>query len=577
MPGVLPIKIPPHTIKNPLQPCAEGMSKIAAGDSHPRTTRKPSTGFTSAAAWLLLRHGRTAEAANGESIEFFSALRKCLPDPHISGQTAARGAAQPADGKGKTRRGGSGGSADEVLSLSSGIGKHDYDWLLTPPGTPLWSPATSTSGLSAAAPSRLAKAGSASHSKTSSRLGPTGNIGEKKKPTPSRLSNCSSATSLNSNAVPPGRPLRVRTSSVSSINTASNASVSSTPLWSGGSSSPRTPGTARSPAAAATAQTRRRDRARVATTTGYVVVPSMAAPSKPRPTCARAHPNAPGVSSPRSTAATTSRHPSLPRRAGDVATARSRLARQSGGTVSTLPHPRDAHQPSSRGASSVASSSNGGVMSRLTPAASTVMAQRWRRSLAPAIAASRNVRRENSLDNGSPIHGIGQKVNGEKTRPHRAAVMDSGVTRTASLKSTNSTIVKRTVNENEGCRRPDARQHGGAGAPDHRKPMVPPLQETRGSAAVATRSRLGIMAAAASKSGSIAGGHQHGAPVAVVAKFAGPEAFPSTRYDAMLLREDPRNLTWLRGSDEDGGIDLVDSSLELFDVATGLSRSAVRN
>jgi hypothetical protein len=60
------------------------MSRLA-GDPHPRTTRKPSTGFTSAAARLLLRHSRT-EAANGESIEFFSALRKCLPDPHISGQ-----------------------------------------------------------------------------------------------------------------------------------------------------------------------------------------------------------------------------------------------------------------------------------------------------------------------------------------------------------------------------------------------------------------------------------------------------------------------------------------------------------
>ncbi|CAL4907369.1 unnamed protein product [Urochloa decumbens] len=511
------------------------MSKLAAGDSHPRT-RKPSTGFTSAAARLLLRHGRTAEVANGESIEFFSALRKCMPDPHISGHTAARGAAQPADGKGKTRRGGSGSSADEVLSLSSRIGKHDYDWLLTPPGTPLWSPATSTSGLSAVAPSRLAKAGSASHSKTSSRLGPTANIGEKKKPTPSRLSNCSSATSLNSNALPPGRPLRVRTSSASSINTASNASVSSTPLWSGGLSSPRTPSTARSSAAA---QTRRRDRARMATTTSYIMVPSMAAPSKPRPTCARAHPSTPGVSSPRSTAATTSRHPSLPRR-GDGVVVLARLARQSGGTGST-PH------QTGRGAPGLASDSNGGAKPRKTPAgmrqdgaaaASTATAQRWRRLLAPATAATRNVRREDSLDSVSPVYGAGQKVNGEKTRPHRAAIMGSGVARTASLKSANSTIAKRTVNENEGCRRPDARRQGGDGAPDHRKPMAP-LQETR-RLAVVSRSRLGIMAAA-SKNGSIAGGHQHGAPTpaAAVAKVAGPEAFPSMPYDQCCSARTP--------------------------------------
>lgn len=71
------------------------------------------------------------------------------------------------------------------------------------------------------------------------------------------------------------------------------------------------------------------------------------------------------------------------------------------------------------------------------------------------------------------------------------------------------------------------------------------------------------------------------APAAAVAKVTRPDAFPSTQYDAILLREDPRNLTWLRGCDdgEDGSVagpDLVDSSLELFDVLTGLSRMAVR-
>ncbi|PVH62757.1 hypothetical protein PAHAL_3G388700 [Panicum hallii] len=538
------------------------MSRLA-GDPHPRTTRKPSTGFTSAAARLLLRHSRT-EAANGESIEFFSALRKCLPDPHISGQNAARGAAEPADGKGKARRGGSGGSADEVLSLSSGIGKHDYDWFLTPPGTPLWSPPASSSGhrqVSAAVRSRLAKAGSASHGKSTSRLGPTG---LEERPTRSRLSNCSSATSVN-NVVPSGRLLRVRTASASSINTASIASVSSTPLLSA-ESSPRTPGTARSPAATAIAQTRRRDKARVATS--YVVIQSGASskskPGAPAPTCTRAHPT-PGVSSPRSTAST-SRQPSLLRR-GDVAMARSRLASQSSGTGSR-PQPRDVH-PTSRGASGVASSSNGTKSRQVAPAvkqggaaAASTTTQRWR---------------ENSLDNGSPIYSVGGKINDEKTRPHHtaAAAMGSGLTRTGSRKSANTTTVKRTVNDqNEDCRRQDAR-HGGADAPDHRRLAL--LQETRRS--VTSRSRLGLMAAT-STSGSISSGHQHAALAATIAKVAGPDAFPSTRYDAMLLREDPRNLTWLRGCDEGddgsfGGLDLVDSSLEPFDVATGLSTTAV--
>ncbi|XP_004963889.2 uncharacterized protein LOC101752825 [Setaria italica] len=575
------------------------MSRLAAGDPHPRTTRKPSSGFTSAAARLLLRHGGGREVANGESIEFFSALRKCLPDPQISGQNAAQGTAQPADGKGKARRGGSGGSADDVLSLTSGIGKHDYDWYGTAPDS-----SGNASLVSGDEYLRRPSANFFLDQFTRDKVlrvfvilpliqvSPTG-IGEKETPKASRLSNCSSATSVN-NAVPSsGRPLRIRISSASSINTASNASVSSTPLWSGGSS-PRTPGTAGSPAAAtAIAQTRRRDKPRLATS--YVVVQSMAPASKPKsgapsPTCTRARP-APGVSSPRSTASTSSRQPSLTRRA-DVATARSRLASQSGGTGST-PQPRDAHQTSRGRASGVASSRNGvrssrqvtvaveqGGVAAATPASTTT--QRWRRSLAPAIAAARNVRRGNALDNDSPVYSAGQKINDDKARPHRtaaAASMGSGLTRTGSRKSANTAIVKRAVNENEDCRRRQDARHGGAGgAPDHRKPAL--LQGTRRS--VTTRSRLGLVAAATSKSGWIASGHQHEAPGAAVAKVAGVDAFPSMRYDAMLLREDPKNLTWLRGCDEEGdggsvgGIDLVDSSLELFDVATGLSRTAVR-
>lgn len=37
----------------------------------------------------------------------------------------------------------------------------------------------------------------------------------------------------------------------------------------------------------------------------------------------------------------------------------------------------------------------------------------------------------------------------------------------------------------------------------------------------------------------------------VAVAVATPDAFPSTRYDAMLLREDPKNLTWLNGCGED--------------------------
>ncbi|KAL6593206.1 hypothetical protein ACP70R_031920 [Stipagrostis hirtigluma subsp. patula] len=125
---------------------------------HRKTTKNPSPSApTSAAAQLLLRRGGR-EAAGGESIEFFSALRKCQPEPRVSGQTggrqdekrfcnaAERAPGRPADGRGKaTRRGGRGGS-DELLS--SEIGRHDYDWAadcsgdasLVPGDERLWSP-----------------------------------------------------------------------------------------------------------------------------------------------------------------------------------------------------------------------------------------------------------------------------------------------------------------------------------------------------------------------------------------------------------------------------------------------------
>lgn len=56
------------------------------------------------------------------------------------------------------------------------------------------------------------------------------------------------------------------------------------------------------------------------------------------------------------------------------------------------------------------------------------------------------------------------------------------------------------------------------------------------------------------------------AAIMVVSRRA-EDAFPSSRYDAMLLREDPSNLTWLQGGDQE---ELVDAALEPFrDAATG--------
>jgi hypothetical protein len=104
---------------------------------------------------------------------------------------------------------------------------------------------------------------------------------------------------------------------------------------------------------------------------------------------------------------------------------------------------------------------------------------------------------------------------------------------------------------------------------------------------IASRSRLGS-ASTSSAVGSIARGRRAATQkgnVTVTARVTGAaDAFPSTRYDAMLLREDPKNLTWLNGcgeddADEDGicGVGLVEGSLELepFSVAvTGTSGAA---
>lgn len=313
----------------------------------------------------------------------------------------------------------------------------------------------------------------------------------------SRLSNSSSTTAVDNT----GRLLRVRSSSATLFSAAS---------------SPRTPATA-------IAQTRRRDKARRATSNALAQSRASATKSKTAgapaaPTCSRSHPGPAGISSPRSTASTSSRQPSLSRRADDVAMARSRLASQSSGD-----------------ASGVASSN--GVKSRQVPT---------------------DVKKKDGV-----------------------AAASTTTQRTGSRKSTNTTIAKRTVKEKVDCPRPQDARHGGLRglAPDHRKTAL--LREARRSA-VASRSRLGLNMAATSNKGGSTSSVSTCQPVAV-AKVAGADAFPSTRYDAMLLREDPRNLTWLRGCDEgeeDGtvaGLDLMNSSLlEMFDMVTGLSRTAVR-
>ncbi|TVU18722.1 hypothetical protein EJB05_34834 [Eragrostis curvula] len=100
-------------------------------DPQPRTTTKtkkpssPASAFTSVAAQLLLRRGGR-EANNGDSIEFFSDLRKRQPEPPASAQTERGGPGRPEDGRGRTRRRGSSAGSDELLA--SEIGKHDYDW-----------------------------------------------------------------------------------------------------------------------------------------------------------------------------------------------------------------------------------------------------------------------------------------------------------------------------------------------------------------------------------------------------------------------------------------------------------------
>ncbi|KAG8081655.1 hypothetical protein GUJ93_ZPchr0018g11334 [Zizania palustris] len=220
-------------------------------DPHPGTTtkKKPASSSasasssTSAAAKLLLRcRGRSGAANKDESIELLSALRNSQLDLRASCH-AGRGGTHDVKGK-EPRRGGG-----ELLS--TGIGKHDYDWLLTPPVSPLWSPATSAAAgdrVSAAAPSRLERAFSASHARSNSRQLPLTRR-ENGSPAASRLARSSFATtSQPSVAHAPGivfsgrpsshaRTWSYASASASSINTVSNASVTSTRLGSSSATS----------------------------------------------------------------------------------------------------------------------------------------------------------------------------------------------------------------------------------------------------------------------------------------------------------------------------------------------------
>ncbi|XP_024315624.1 mucin-1-like [Brachypodium distachyon] len=440
-------------------------------DPHPKKTKKP-WASAAAARLLLLRGGRAA--AKDESIEFFSALRlrECNPDPPISGQTG-RGAA---DRKGKARR--SAGDSGELL-VSAEIGKHDYDWLLTPPATRVSSPATS--GAAAAALNRLARPTSASHAKSNSPLSLTARR-ENRNPTASRLARSSSAPDTPALASY-GRPSHVRTlssaaSSSSSINAASIASGSSTRTLPAGSTatSPRTP---------ATKDSKARRRPSKVNQLGWT-----SNSSRPRaPTT--------GAESTRVTSSETEQRPALAamaRRANAVA--RSRFATTRSTSTGQTAH--NASRPSSS------------VKPRPVPVAA---AERWRRQ--------------------SPSTPDG-------TQTHQSASGSRGL------------VAKRSP-----------RNGGKASVVDKDKPA--PQRSTAGVAASAGAMRSGASRKPPANNSDAKPRRR-------------ADAFPSTRYDAMLLREDPKNLTWLNGGcGDDDDVDdgsyragLVEGSLEPFHVPAGV-------
>ncbi|KAF0928157.1 hypothetical protein E2562_038064 [Oryza meyeriana var. granulata] len=598
-------------------------------DPHPATTKKKpspsasasalsSSSTTSAVAQLLLRWRGRSSAAKDESIEFFSALRNNQPDRGASDH-AGRGGTP--DERGVAKRaavfGGSGDGGGEQL-LTTGTGKHDYDWLLTPPESPLRSPATNaTTGhrVSTPAPRRLERASSASYAKGNSRLPLT----RRENGTPaSRLARSSSATSQPSSAVQApgamfsGRPSYGRTlssASVSSVNTVSNASVSSTPRGSSSATSPRTPVTAKSaPAVAAAARSRHRDRTQALRVFGSVAAgqpnaSAAASRSRPSPTAVttsgtrlRATAGATGTSSPRSTTAT-SQQPVATRRGANTV-ARSGPVRQTaaGSTAkaaSPTPPPRDVNlaagafrvAPTSFSSKSRQVPASGKQRNGNALAAASTTAQRWLPAppTAATAVAGRNARREEPFAHGS-------SRNSDSRRKIDVANTSTAARRTVELSSSrgmNGGSPTSTGGRNKPTDTDVKRLWQGAAARHlisavHRD-ATPTPRSSRSS--VASRSRLGIMSVPSSGSESTTGRRStpaKGRPAAAAAASPGvavPDAFASTRYDAMLLREDPRNLTWLHGCDEDddgiGGGGQVEASLESFDVPAGSSSTGL--
>ncbi|KAG8067750.1 hypothetical protein GUJ93_ZPchr0005g15190 [Zizania palustris] len=585
-------------------------------DPHPGTTtkKKPASSSasasssTSAAAKLLLRcRGRSGAANKDESIELLSALRNSQLDLRASCHVG-RGGTHDVKGKAPRRSGGGGGEL-----LSTGIGKHDYDWLLTPPVSPLWSPATSAAAgdrVSAAAASRLERAFSASHARSNSRQLPLTRR-ENGSPAASRLARSSFATtSQPSVAHAPGivfsgrpsshaRTWSYASASASSINTVSNASVTSTRLGSSSATSPRMPSTARSVPAAAS-RPRHRDKTQALHVFGSIAGETKASsvsrfkPSSTAPTSGartRLPPGAAGTSYPRSTTAAS--HQPVSTRRGANAVARSGLVRQSAArstttTLSPSPalRPRDVNLAA--GASHVspptsrktrqASASEKQRDGNGTAAASTAT-QRWPPSTpsAAAVVAGRSARREEPVSHRSSRNSDGgRKIDVANTATARRAVgLASSAGADGGSSTTSASGRNKSTNTDTKRQWQGAARHLIAAAHAHRDPSLA-RQSSRSS--VASRSRLSMTSLDSLPSGASSTTVRRptpgkGKPLAAAIATASPrvvvaDAFPSTRYDAMLLREDPENLTWLHGYDDDDDDDAM--------LRVGLSSTAAR-
>ncbi|KAK3135895.1 hypothetical protein QOZ80_5BG0424890 [Eleusine coracana subsp. coracana] len=454
-----------------------------------KTSPSPASAFTSVAAQLLLRRGSGREAGNGDSLEFFSDLRKCQTGEMI-------------------------------------------DRLLTPPASPLRSPGTNSSGHSAGAPTQLGRGGgsSASYAKSNSRLSQlggrtTGREEEKEKAT-SRLARSSSAassthqSSTNTHTAMP----RVRTLSSASI-TAAGGRGSNASVISSATSSPRTPVTARSSAVVAVAR-------------------------QPWSLSAGKSSSRQLTAQTRSTTSSTCQQqvpPPTPSKRANVVAARSRqLAGQSTGpgstpqasssSWSTPTHTasqgrRDAHVITWGARALTQSSSNDGVNNTR------------------AVVVVKQT-------SGSPRNSLGRKIGSDKVAAQRTST---------------SIGLARSANSNKPTTKP-----GNGGVPAHSRKPAASQQWSSSRSVMSSTSRLGILTRTTSEASSAGStissrgrrptlGARSVSSAAARVVPPGPDAFPSTRYDAMLLREDPRNLTWLRGCDEadqQGGLELVDASLE---------------